>query len=71
MCPKEESTFRDVKSLVNEKLHILQDFGVVNSKNYGEIRNDLLKAIKQNPDRDPQVVLDRAARPIINAAFGE
>lgn len=51
--------------MVRNKLQILRDFCIVNEKNKQQVEMYLVSALPQNPHRNPQTVLDRAARSLI------
>ena len=51
--------------MVRDKLNILRDFCIVNEKNKQQVETYLVSALSQNPHKNPQTVLDRAARSLI------
>lgn len=53
------------ETMVNNKIKILRDFCIVNEKNKQQVEMYLVSALSQNPHRNPQTVLDRAARSLI------
>lgn len=55
---------KGINKLVNEKMRCLDDFGIC-SKSDNSMKNKLLRAINENPDKDPQRVLDYYCRPLI------
>lgn len=54
------------KTIIKEKMQCLDDFGICNRYDKCMIAK-LEKAIDENPDKDPQVVVDILCRPMIQA----
>lgn len=55
---------------IDEKISVLRDFYVVDDKNEVEYRSILKKAIAAEPGCDIYLVLDRAARKMIDGRLG-
>ena len=53
------------KQAVKAKMTVLKEFCVVNAKNESAIKAQLEQAIKDNPGRDYEVVLDQVANALI------
>lgn len=53
------------KQAVRAKLKVLRDFGVVDDDNEYSIKEQLNDAIKANPYRDYEIVLDQVAQEMI------
>ena len=51
--------------LLNEKMKILADFCIVTSQNQHLVYNYLRNCIMAEPTKNPQKILDRAARSLI------
>ena len=51
--------------LLNEKMKILADFCIVTSQNQHLVYNYLRSCIIEEPTKNPQKILDRAARSLI------
>lgn len=51
--------------LLNEKMKILADFCIVTSQNKSQVYNYLSNCIIEEPTKNPQKILDRAARSLI------
>ena len=64
-----------LKTLVNHKMKVLREFYVVDDSNEKEIKKYLKdyldRMMIECPNRDPQVILDQAARPLIQKKFRE
>ena len=56
---------KTVDSIINEKIKVLKDFCVVNVRNEESIRNKFIIAIRDNPNRDPNVIVDAIAKSLI------
>ena len=54
-----------VEDIINEKIKVLSDFCIVNAKNEESIRNMLIIAVRDNPHREPTVVIDSIAKSLI------
>lgn len=54
-----------VEDIINEKIKVLQDFYIVDAENEESIRNMLITAVRDNPHRDPNVVVDGIAKTLI------
>lgn len=54
-----------IKTMINEKMQLLSDFNICR-KDDTQMRRNLENAVRDNPDRDPQVVLDSYCRPLIH-----
>lgn len=54
------------KTIIKEKMQCLDDFGICDKHDKDMIAK-LEKAIDENPDKDPQVVVDILCRPMIQA----
>lgn len=50
--------------MINEKMHCLDDFGICFYDDT-DMRKKLREVIKENPDKDPQQVIDYYCRPLI------
>lgn len=61
---------RSVNGIINDKLTVLRDFGVVDDNNEDTIRDMLVKALEQYPTSDPEYIVDRTARPMIMQKLG-
>jgi hypothetical protein len=59
------------KTLIREKLKVLQEFYIVDCNNIEEIQKYLEQAIESHPNSDPQVALDQAASVLIKKKFRE
>ena len=55
---------RSIKTIINEKMRCLDDFGVCSS-NDKDTRDRLKKAIAKYPDKTPQEAIDYYCRPLI------
>lgn len=60
-----KKTGSSIKSMVSEKMQLLDDFGIC-KKDDPQMKKNLENAIRDNPDRDPQVVLDSYCRPLVH-----
>ena len=64
-----------LKTLINHKMKVLREFCVVDDDNEKEIKKYLQDYLELTmmtcPNRDPQVILDQAARPLIQQKFRE
>ena len=56
---------RTLDMIVEEKMHVLEDFYAVDKENYDEVKSDLICAIREHPTFDPDAVADRFARDLI------
>lgn len=54
-----------VKTMITEKMQLLDDFGICR-KDDAQMRRNLENAVRDNPDRDPQAVLDSYCRPLLH-----
>ncbi len=50
---------------LDTKMKVLREFDVVNAKNEKDIKLMLEMALRDHPNEDPDMVLDRAAKPLI------
>ena len=50
--------------MINEKMHCLDDFGICFYDDT-DMRKKLREVIKENPDKDPQQIIDYYCRPLI------
>ena len=55
---------------IREKLIVLRDFYIVDDSNESEYRSILQKAVDASPNGDVYMVLDRAARKLIDGRLG-
>ena len=55
---------KSIKTIINEKMRCLDDFGVCSYKD-AEMREKLMEAIAKNPDKTPQEAIDYYCRPLI------
>ena len=53
------------KQVINAKIQVLRDFYIVDDKNEDEIRNLLECALRAEPHKDRDVILDREAKKLI------
>ena len=60
-APKE----RTVKHVINDKLKVLRDFGVVDDENELSIKKKFTDAFINAPGKDPDIIADRIARTMI------
>lgn len=60
-----------MKKAIEEKLKVLKEFCVVDTRNEATIRERLEKAVAERPDMHFDLVLDRTARRMINEKLGE
>ena len=58
------NTNSSVKTLINEKMRCLDDFGICEYDDRS-MRHTLKKLISDNPDKDPQELIDYYCRPMI------
>lgn len=54
-----------IKTMVSEKMQLLEDFEIC-KKDDPQMKKNLENAIQDNPNRDPQAVLDSYCRPLIH-----
>lgn len=59
------STERTLAQAIREKMKVLREFYVVDKNNEKEIKQQLLDAVKAEPDKDFDIVLDRVAHTMI------
>lgn len=52
-------------SPINAKMKVLREFGCVTKDNEKDVRLMLELALRRCPHDDPELVLDRAAKPLI------
>lgn len=57
---------KSVTAMINEKMKVLDDFGVCSKKD-PEMRAKLREEIESQPNRDPRTVIDQFCRPLIRA----
>lgn len=57
---------KSVTAMINEKMKVLDDFGVCSKKD-PEMRATLREEIESQPNRDPRTVIDQFCRPLIQA----
>lgn len=62
---------RTLSQAVSEKLKVLREFCVVDYKNERQIKNQLLAAVKAEPNKDFDIVLDRVARSMIDKKLSD
>lgn len=60
---------KSVAAMINEKMKILDDFGICSKKDPA-MRAKLRERIESQPNRDPRTVLDHFCRPLILAKIG-
>ena len=58
-----------VERAIDEKMKVLEEFYIVNDHNEKTIRDRLTAAVKAEPDKDYDVVLDRVAKKFIEEKF--
>lgn len=56
---------RTLDQAIREKMKVLKDFYVVDSKNEKEIKQQLIDAVHAEPNKDFDIVLDRVAHTLI------
>lgn len=56
---------REVRNSIKEKIKVLTELHVVNSKNEEIVTEKLVKAVKDKPYADPDLIIDRVARRLI------
>lgn len=54
-----------VEGIIDEKIKVLRELCIVDTRNEESIRNMLLTAIRNRPQSDPLVVLDSVAKRLI------
>ena len=54
------------KTIVNEKMQVLEDFGVCD-RHDPYMKEQLMNAINKRPDKNPREVVDYFCRPMIQA----
>ena len=54
-----------IDDIINEKIKVLRDFYIVDATNEESIRNELVIAVRDNPHRDPNAVIDSIAKTLI------
>lgn len=57
---------RTIDVVVEEKMQVLEDFYIVDSNNYDEIKSMLICAIREHPLSSPDSVADRVAKDLIS-----
>lgn len=60
-----------VDEAVDAKMKVLEEFYIVDKMNYDEIKSQLLEAIKSQPGKDYELVLDRVAHTLIAAKLND
>lgn len=55
-----------VAKMINEKMRCLDDFGICD-KHDDAMKSKLYRVISDNPNKDPQQVIDYYCRPLIQA----
>ena len=57
---------RTLDVVVDEKMRVLEDFYIVDKSSYGEIRSQLICAIQEHSNFNPDSVADRFAKDLIS-----
>lgn len=59
----------EIRSAIDDKLEVLRDMAIVNSKNEAIIRRRFELAIETQPKRDPYVIMDQLAHTYMEEAW--
>ena len=56
---------------IKEKMKVLREFYVVNGRNEAQIKQQLIDAVNNEPNKHFDIVLDRVARDMITNVLGD